>query len=144
MHILITTSVNQPVQKVFAGFTRSLFLKLNPPGLSATLLRFDGTHQGGITHLQLNFGLFKQDWISINTHFEESPQEISFIDEGQKLPFFLKTWHHHHRVMQNGTGAKIVDDIHFQSYSNWLTLLLYPLLYFTFYYRKHVYLREFK
>ena len=139
MIIHIQTQVNQPTTRVFAGFNRELFLKLNPPGLSAKLIRFDGTHQGGLTHLQINFIFFKQDWISLNTEFKNTLNEIFFVDEGQKLPFFLKTWRHKHRVLQIEQKSLIIDEIQYSSSFKWMEILIYPLLYSVFYYRKHIY-----
>ncbi|MGB3467198.1 MAG: hypothetical protein WBA74_18090, partial [Cyclobacteriaceae bacterium] len=70
-------------------------------------------------------------------------REFRFIDEGTSLPFFLKYWKHHHRVIADGTGSKIVDDITFKTPFFIPAFLMYPALYGQFMYRKPIYQRFF-
>ena len=144
MYLKITTSVNQDYLSVMQGFTEALFIKLNPTFPPVKLIRFDGCRQGDIVSLELNFIFFKQRWESLIVEDGFTEEEFYFIDEGKKLPFFLKYWRHKHRVLKRGRHAEIVDEITFYS-PFWLTdFLLYPILWLQFWYRKPVYREYFK
>ncbi|MCS6822465.1 MAG: hypothetical protein NZ551_11445 [Microscillaceae bacterium] len=147
MRFVIKTRVSQPISQVFANFNEILFRKLAPPFLPIKLLRFDGCKKGDIVSLELNFILFRQIWTSYITDFQSRAEEIFFIDEGKQLPFFLKSWKHVHRIQAvayQPMQSYIIDDITFQSPYRWLDLLLLPVLYLQFAYRKPIYKRLFK
>ena len=143
MRIQITTNVRAPIQKVREGFTSELFLKLNPPFLPVVLRQFDGCKKGDKVWLELNFFLFKQTWESLITESTDLEKEFSFTDEGVILPFFLKSWKHHHLVIRENGISFIVDDIYFKTPSVVTNYLLYPFLYLQFLYRKPVYRKFF-
>lgn len=144
MHILLKTTVAQPVGQVASRFNRQLFEALNPPFPPVRLLRFDGSRTGDEVHLELNFLLFRQVWKSRITDDQSSAEEISFVDEGIQLPFFLSYWRHRHRIIRVGNQSQIVDDITFRSPFFLMDFLLYPVLYLQFLYRKPIYRRYFK
>ena len=143
MHIKITTPVRQSYQSVAAGFNEKLFTQLNPPFPPVKLLRFDGSQQGDTVALELNFILFKQVWKSLIVEDGERDDEWYFIDEGVRLPFFLRYWRHHHRVVKNGLGANIIDDITFRTPFFLLDYLFYPIMWLQFLYRKPIYKKVF-
>lgn len=143
MKIKVTTPVAQHYKLVMQGFTEDLFLKLNPPFPPVKLLRFDGCKKDDIVILELNFIFFKQEWVSLILEDGLNETEFYFIDFGTKLPFFLKYWRHHHRIIKSGQGTKIVDDITFKSPLPLLDILLWPVLWLQFVYRKPVYKKVF-
>ncbi len=143
MRIVIKTSVNQNKEQVAVGFTEGLFLKLSPPFPKVSLVRFDGCRQGDQVEISLNFLIFKQTWISEVTSNSNNQIEWEFVDEGKKLPFPLKFWKHHHRVIQESVGSTIIDDIIYKSPNLMMDLMLYPLLYLQFLYRRPVYRKIF-
>jgi ligand-binding SRPBCC domain-containing protein len=144
MKINIKTKVEQDYLEVKEGFTKDLFLKLNPPFPPVKLLRFDGCRRGDKVSLELNFILFKQTWTSIITSDRTDDQEFFFVDEGKKLPFFLRFWKHKHRVLRQDSGSVIVDEINFSARLKILSPLLYPALYAQFWYRKPIYKKIFR
>ena len=144
MKINISTQVEKSYLEVKEGFNDSLFLKLNPPFPPVKLLRFDGSSKGDIVILELNLLLFKQKWVSEITDDHTDEQEFYFIDEGTTLPFFLKKWKHKHRIIRQENGSIIKDEIEYQGPAGILTLLLYPVLYLQFLYRKPVYQKIFR
>lgn len=145
MRIRISTKVKQSYQKVFDGFTKDLFLKLNPPFPPVKLLRFDGCNKDDKVILRLNFIFFKQIWESLITDNQEKDKEIYFIDEGVKLPFFLKKWKHQHIIQEDENGgAKIVDYIQFKTPFLLSNYIFYPILYLQFLYRKPIYRKVFR
>ncbi len=144
MKIIIKTKVSGHYKDVIEKFDRKLFERLTPPGAQVKLVRFDGSQKGDIVHLQLKlFGFIEQDWISeiIEANVDES--DAYFIDRGQKLPFFLTKWKHRHVVKHLGQNSEIVDDIYFRTPTILTDILLYPVLYLQFVYRKPIYQRYF-
>lgn len=143
MRLKLETKVASPPEKVWAGFNEELFVKLAPPLPKFKLLRFDGCHSGGRVEVQLNFVFFTQLWHSVIVDQGATDQEFWFVDEGEKLPFFLKTWRHTHRIVGSGEGSTIVDDIEFRSPFFLLDWILWPSLWLQFAYRKPIYRRVF-
>ena len=144
MRLKIKTQVNASLKEVKDGFTQELFLTLNPPFPPVKLLQFDGCKAGDQVALELNFILFKQRWISDIITDEHVDGRWYFIDEGIKLPFFLSKWRHHHEVKQMLSGGSIIiDDISFTTGTVISDLIMYPLLYGQFLYRKPIYKRVF-
>ncbi|MEM7297278.1 MAG: hypothetical protein AAF391_03315 [Bacteroidota bacterium] len=144
MNIKISTKVGASLKKVQEGFTRELFLSLNPPFPPVKLLEFGGCKTGDKVVLELNFIFFKQHWISDITVDQKTESQWYFVDEGRKLPFFLKTWKHTHIVKDFDGGAKIIDDITFSTGTILTDLILYPLLALQFIYRKPTYKKVFR
>lgn len=144
MHLTISTSVEQDYRTVMHGFNQDLFLKLNPPFPPVKLLRFDGCHKDDIVSLELNFFLFKQRWTSLILEDGLDDREFYFVDAGTELPFFLKSWEHKHRILQDKQETRIIDDIHFRSPMVILDFLLWPVLWLQFLYRKPIYRRVFR
>ena len=144
MHINIKTFVKKSPAEVFEKFDRDLFVKLKPPGIGLKIIRFDGCNEGDVVELELNFGLFKQKWISRISEFVRTDNEIYFVDEsyGKDLPFFLKAWKHKHIIKSSEKGTVIIDDINYKSPLG-LNFLSYPAIYFQMWYRKPVYKKEF-
>ncbi|HEY0110143.1 MAG TPA: hypothetical protein VGB67_10975 [Fibrella sp.] len=143
MKITIRTYVNCPLPAVWAGFDQSLFNRLSPPFPPVRVLRFDGCMTGDVVSLELNFILFRQVWNSDIIDQKETEDEIYFIDQGTKLPFFLKAWHHKHRLIRQGEGTVIADEITFQTPNRLLDYVMYPLMWVQFAYRKPIYRRAF-
>ncbi|MEX2513425.1 MAG: hypothetical protein WD398_11010 [Cyclobacteriaceae bacterium] len=144
MKIIITTEVDQNYLLVKSGFNVKLFSALNPPFPPVKLLRFDGSHQGDWVSLELNFLLFKSIWTSEIIADQTTKAEFYFIDEGRKLPFFLREWRHKHRIVKKEAQKSfIIDEIDFKAPNRILDFLLYPLLYLQFYGRKPIYKKYF-
>lgn len=143
MRIKVKTDVHASLERVRAGFTKDLFLLLNPPFPSVKIRRFDGCKRGDRVNLELNFLFFKQAWESLITENIDTEREFSFLDEGVALPFFLKSWKHHHLVIRDNGKTWIIDDIHFSTPFVVTNYLLYPILYLQFLYRKPVYRKFF-
>ena len=143
MKLTIRTPVAAPLATVWAGFDRRLFNQLSPPFPPVRVLRFDGCLTGDIVSLELNFLLFKQVWDSTITDQRTTDGEIYFVDEGTKLPFFLKSWRHKHRLIRHGAGTLIADEITYLTPNRLLDYLMYPLMWAQFAYRKPIYRRVF-
>ena len=143
MKINIETKVNQSLQNVWKGFDLTLFKKLSPPFPPVEIIEFGGCMKGDKVHLRLNFLLFKQDWISDIIDQQTTDQEIFFIDEGSKLPFFLSAWHHKHSMVKDGSGTIIKDEITFKTPTLLTDYIFYPLMYLQFLYRKPIYRKIF-
>lgn len=143
MRICIRTHVNSNWHEIEEQFNETLFLKLNPPLPKVQLIRFDGCKKGDVVEMELNFGLWKDQWISDITFNNRTEQGFEFIDKGSKLPFPFKYWKHHHIIQKSEKGTVIIDDITYRSLNRLVTLLMYPLLYLQFLYRRPIYKRTF-
>ncbi|MPR36160.1 SRPBCC family protein [Salmonirosea aquatica] len=144
MKLSLYTPVAAPLLAVWEGFDEALFKKLSPPFPPVRLVRFDGSYTGDLVALELNFFLFKQTWISRIADQQETGDEIYFIDEGIKLPFFLAFWRHKHRLLrQKSGGTLIADEIEYRTPFLLTDYLMYPLLYAQFAYRQPIYKRIF-
>jgi len=144
MNLVITTKVEQHYKAVKAGINEQLFKQLAPPFPPFRLLRFDGSKTGDYVHIELNLLLCKQLWISRITDHDTTPEEYYFVDEGEKLPFFLKTWKHRHRFCKYGEQTYIIDDISYTTPFLLLDYLMYPAMWLQFAYRRPIYKRVFK
>lgn len=142
--IRIETAVQQSVEQVVAGFDQQLFLKLNPPFPPVRVLRFDGVAVGDEVHLELNFLLFRQKWISVITASSGTDDHFEFVDEGKELPFFLSRWEHRHRIERRSNETVIIDDIEFSSPVGILDWALWPPMWLQFMWRKPVYRKTFE
>lgn len=139
MKLTLKTHVRSNPEHVWEKFDRKLFLRLAPPLPRIKLLRFDGCGKGDLVEVELNFLLFKQIWVSEIVHQKTKPNEIMFVDEGVRLPFFLKYWIHKHRIVRLDSGSQIVDDIEFRSGYRIVDWLLWPVMWLQFAYRKPIY-----
>lgn len=139
LKINIQTAVSASPAQVWEGFTESLFLKLSPPFPPVRLLRYDGNTPPDEVHIELNFLVFRQVWVSVITDQQQSPAEYFFVDEGKKLPFFLSRWRHKHRIVAQPKGSLIIDEIEFSTPTLLTNFIFYPILYAQFLYRKPIY-----
>lgn len=144
MHIRLRTPVKQSPEQVQLGFTQKLFEALAPPFPKARVLRFDGSVKGDSVHIALDFLLFKQEWHSKITASGENPEGYYFVDEGEKLPFFLTYWKHHHGITRAADGSTIiVDDVEFQTGTLLTDLLMLPGIWAQFLWRIPIYKKYF-
>ena len=143
MKLKLTHNVSQSPPQVWSGFDQSLFEKLAPPFPRIRLLRFDGSTTGSTVEVELNFFLFRQIWRSEIVEHGETEAEIWFVDRGSRLPFFLKSWSHRHRLLRTDSGTQIVDDIDYSTGSVVLDYLMYPMMWAQFAYRGPIYRRAF-
>lgn len=133
MNLVFSSLLNSKQQKVIDGFTKELFVELNPPGVTVKVLRFDGCRKGDEVHLAISQLGIKSPWVSVITEATQTETEWSFVDEGRKLPWPLSYWKHHHRVISRGEHqTEIIDDINFECCHKWMTPFVYPGLWLAF------------
>lgn len=125
--------------QVFPKFGKELFEALAPGFPKSELLRYDGNVVGGLVHVRLLMPLVKLDWISEITEVETQNELCYFVDQGIKLPPFLKTWRHKHIIQEREYGADIIEDISYTAPLPLMDLLLYPQMNAMFSARKMVY-----
>jgi ligand-binding SRPBCC domain-containing protein len=133
MKLLFSKLIPLPLEKVRDQFNRDLFMYLAPPVIPFELVRFDGCLKNHEVHINLGFKPFTQKWISLITFEGTDHRGWSFIDEGKRLPWPLKSWKHHHRVDRiSERECKIVDDITYECHPGFMTLLMKPFLWWVF------------
>lgn len=140
----ISTTVNTALPSVKEGFNEDLFVSLNPPFPRVILQQFDGCSVGDIVSLELDFVFFRQVWTSEIVNENSSATSWEFIDEGRRLPFFVKSWRHIHRLTSIGKNTLITDHVTYSTGSSVTDWLVLPMYYLVFLYRKPIYKRTFK
>ena len=144
MKIKIITQVKGDTREIFSRFTRDLFLKLTPPWATVDLKRFDGSRKGDSVQLDVvMLGLIRQRWENYISGHMISENECFFTDEGVIMPPPIRFWRHHHVVRNSGAGCEIVDDIEYKTGFILLDLLMYPVIWIQFAWRKSVYRKVF-
>lgn len=136
----ITTKVTAPLPEVWKNFDRNLLERLRPFFPKTRILCFEEK----LVSLELDFILLKQRWESRITERSEEAEMCYFVDEGVKLPFFLRYWHHKHLLKAIENDTLIVDEITYEAPRAWLDGFLFPLLYLQFWMRKPVYRQYFQ
>lgn len=144
MRIILKTRVNKNFRDVFQAFDIKLFMKLKPPFTGLIVNRFDGCKKGDIVDISVSIPGVKQNWISEIIDNNMTENEAYFTDEGKKLPFPLKKWHHLHKIEKSIDSSIIIDDISYKTGRYIIDLAIYPFLYLMFYCRKPVYRKYFK
>lgn len=144
MRIVLRSYVNAPFEKVAGDFGEDLFTFLLPPKMVAGLVKYEGSEPGSKVHIRFKLPL-PADWISVIKSEEKTHEKHLFVDEGEKLPFGLKRWKHVHSIIKKGDNTtEIVDDMNFSSGLKLFDLLIYPVLYLSFYPRKKLYKKYFE
>jgi ligand-binding SRPBCC domain-containing protein len=143
MKISIATLVDQDFLSVKKAFNAHLLKTLSPPFPKVTIKRFDGISTSDEVSMELDFIFFKQTWDGEIIDHRQTDQEFYFVDIGTKLPFFLKSWQHKHRLINKGNQTLIVDEINYRSINRVMTLLFYPVMIGQFLYRKPIYKKFF-
>lgn len=142
--IVVTTRVVGNRFEVFRNFNEDLFRYLKPPRFLAEINRYDGTYEGAIVEVQFRFPFQALMQVRISDFNEELTR---FTDQGVILPFGLRSWTHHHQVLDDVSSphhAIIRDEIHYRSINPLTDILFYPLLFMQFYLRKPAYRTYFK
>jgi ligand-binding SRPBCC domain-containing protein len=145
MKLYFETNISLPYTAVKDKFNKELFLYLAPPIIPFNLKKFDGCKKGDVVQIDLGIWPLVQQWVSLITFDEESEKGWSFIDEGEKLPWPLKEWKHHHRVDRiSEKECRIVDDIHFSCRPSFLNPIMKPFLFVMFSIRPRRYRKFFQ
>ncbi len=133
MKLYFETMIDLPYEVVKSKFNQELFIYLAPPLIPFHLKKFEGCKKGDFVQIDLGLWPLKQEWVSLITSEEDNIKGWSFVDEGRKLPWPLKTWHHHHRVDKvSEKECRIVDEINFSCSPSFLTPLFKPILFLIF------------
>jgi len=145
MKIFQTTRISASIETVKENFNQKLFEYLNPPGAKVDILRFDGTKKDDVLILNLKTPLLQTKWQGRIIERQETSNEFYFIDIGEILPMGLKTWHHKHLVTKiNEDSCLLIDDVNFTAKSKVAGLILYPMFWSMFFWRRHRYQRFFQ
>lgn len=142
MKIIVRIRLPYDYKFVYERMNEDLFMALAPKG-QMKLLRFDGSKKGDRIEIQM-LRPWKSLWVSDVVHDEVNDRFAMFTDVGRQLPFGLKSWTHHHRILNRGENScEIVEDITFASVT-WLQgVFMYLPLYFSFRARKKKYKKFF-
>lgn len=127
-------------EKVFSYFDENLFKALNPWFMPMKVELFEGCLPGNRVIVKLGVSMINTRWVSEITSFEKNENEIFFTDIGLELPFPLKKWEHHHRIIKTGQNqCRIVDEITYFTSQRWLDQMIKPAMLLQFGIRKKAY-----
>ena len=144
MKITLKTRIRRDFHSVAAGYNQDLFHYLLPPFGMAKLERYDGQKPGDIVHIKFRLP-FVNDFKVVIRDVWTSPKEYRFVDRGLVMPFRLEFWQHTHRVVSLGEKrAAIIDQMVFHTGWFLLDLLVYPMLFLSFFPRKWQYKHYFE
>lgn len=139
MQFRIKSDVKAEFRFVASHFGKPLFTHLLPKFPPIKLLRFEGCAKGDLVSLTMKLFGYTMEWDSEIIQTASYDRENNFIDQGIKLPFFLIYWEHKHRIIGNLNNTVIIDEIYYKSPNLLLEILMYPLLYLSFFARKKGY-----
>tara|TARA_Y100000994_G_C15588943_1_gene399761 strand:+ start:190 stop:630 length:441 start_codon:yes stop_codon:yes gene_type:complete len=129
---------NQPTDKVINAFHNIKFVKFLMLLQPIRIINWDGIENKQKAAFYLWFFGWRKFEVE-HSNYKKSNNQLSFIDQGLKLPLGIKTWHHEHIVKTHNKGTLIIDKLKF-SHSQQLTgFLIYPLLVFPIFIRHILY-----
>ena len=144
MRILLKSVVKCNYEKVSTDFSSDLFGYLLPPKFVASLVAYEGSTPGSKVHIRFKLP-WPSDWISIIKSETKDAGKYVFVDEGEKLPFGLKSWRHIHSVVKvDEDHTQIIDDMSFSVGNKIFDYFVFPVLYLSFYPRKKLYKKYFE
>ena len=143
MNLQLSTLVNGNYRDIIQQFDLQLFETLAPPLVKMEIIKFTGSEKGDSVHIRF-LKPVSTEWKSEITASDITEKRASFTDEGSILPWPLSYWKHIHIVEKvTDNISRITDDIYFKGHNAFLTILLYPLLFLSFYPRKKIYRKYF-
>lgn len=143
MNVILKTKVKGNYKEVMAAFDRRLFEALKPPVGQMDIIEFTGSTKGDKVHIRFVKPI-KAEWISDIIEDGVTSEKAWFVDVGTTLPWPLASWTHRHIVEKiDEDHSLVIDDMTFTGRNIFLTLLLYPAIFFGFYPRKRIYKRYF-
>jgi ligand-binding SRPBCC domain-containing protein len=143
MKIVLRTKVDGHYQAVMAKFDIDLFKALEPKFGKMEIVEFTGSKKGDRVHIKF-LSPIKADWVSNITEHGDDGNKAYFIDEGKVLPPGLKKWKHKHIVSRiSESESEIIDDIYYEGWNPVVSILMYPILWLSFYPRKNIYRKYF-
>lgn len=148
MEITVSIPIPHPAQKVFNALNKDAFVALTAaaPFPKVKLIEYQGQAAGSKVHLELDFLLYRQPWISIISENQNTigPDIFWFEDLGTVLPFPFKKWRHLHKVVKSSeSSCQIVEQVYFSTGLILLDYLLIPVVKKMFTDRKPIYLKYF-
>lgn len=137
--LVINTIVNASIEEILEGFNAKTMQEATPPFINLEVSRFDGNKVADQTHLITSILGHYQSWIIEVTQTKKLQNGLIIRTEGMELPFPFEMWIHTYHMKELGDGkTKITDNIKYKTQNFLFDLLIYPLIYFTMYYRKPV------
>jgi len=128
--------------EVYRVFNYDLLWALSPPFAKPKAVLYEGNRPGHRMVFRLVTPLGTKHWAGRVTEEGHTENEIYFVDEGEQMPFGLSLWRHKHRIIKTGWGTLLRDEVRFEGRNALLTVLLFPVLYAQFIYRKPLYAKS--
>lgn len=124
------------ILETYSVFDVNLLVKLSPFWLKPKPQIYEGNKPGNRLIFLLKTPFGKRKWEGVVTEEKYTDHEISFVDEGTKMPFGLKKWRHNHRIRAISDGVLIRDEVGFSTGFLLLDIAFLPGIWSMFIYRK--------
>jgi ligand-binding SRPBCC domain-containing protein len=94
-------------------FSRPLLEYLSPAFPRIEIKKYEGESLGNKIEIEMNLILFSLPFhVQIVEVEEIKSNQYFFVDEGRKLPPFLKYWRHRHELIRDESrGTRIIDHL---------------------------------
>lgn len=115
-----------PPERLFPFFARPENLaRITPPELGFQILTPSPIQMkvGTLIDYTIRVGGFRVRWRTLITSYEPP---LAFVDEQLKGPYSL--WHHRHEFHPDGSGTRMVDEVHYALYGGVFGTLLHGLI----------------
>jgi ligand-binding SRPBCC domain-containing protein len=143
MQFVLRTGVGQPPEAVFPVFGEKSFVEsLAPRFMGLRVVRI-GLALGDEVEVRFEGLGPRGPWVSRIESLERTPTEIWFVDRSVRLPWPLATFRHRHGFVRRGSGTMLVDDVTYTTHPGILGPLVYPMLRWSFGFRRGRYRARF-
>ena len=128
---------------VVSAFQNLKFIKFLIKWQPVKIVKWDGIYNNDKAHFKFWF-FYWHDFKVKHNLYKFNKNQLSFEDQGVKLPLGLKSWNHQHIVDKQDNCVIIRDRITFSHHYYFMSLILYPMLVFPILIRKFLYKKYFK
>jgi ligand-binding SRPBCC domain-containing protein len=143
MRLVLHTRVSQPPDVVFPVFGDASFVESLAPRLMGVEVLEIGLQLGDEISVRFKGLGPRGAWISKIVELERGDAAIWFVDRSVETPWPFASVQHRHGFVAEGTGTLLVDDVTFSGRPRIMGPLVYPLLRWSFGFRRHLYRQRF-
>jgi len=128
MRFRVATRVAQAPEAVYPVFGDKAFVQSLAPGFMGLEVVRIGLDLGDEIEVRFTRLGPRGPWVSRIVALDRSPAGITFVDRSIQLPWPYATFEHHHGILADGTGSKLVDEPSFSVRPRLLGPVLGPVV----------------
>jgi ligand-binding SRPBCC domain-containing protein len=143
MRFKVETRVAQDPETVFPVFGDKAFVESLAPGFMGVKVLRIGLALGDEIEIRFTRLGPRGPWFSRIVSLDRGPGGITFVDRSLKLPWPYATFEHHHGILADGSGSRLVDEPSFTVRPRILAPVVWLFLRWSFAMRGRAYRRRF-